>query len=52
MCRKMWGLIADGAQTSYGTTSNGSIFILTSQNEEMQKKIAALWKESEALMGS
>ena len=50
MCQKMWQLMAEGAHLSYGTTATGDLMVLSSEDPEIQAKIAALWKEYEQLM--
>lgn len=52
LCNQFRGLMASGAHISKGTTKSGDIMIVTSDDAEMQAKIAAVGKTFEMALAS
>lgn len=50
-CYKMWDIMASGGHLSFGKTGDGQLMVLTSDDEQVREKIAALQKEYETMMG-
>ena len=51
-CQGIHGLMASGAKMSYGKSDNGDLMVITSENPEVQKQIAAFKTTAGEMMGS